>query len=97
MKARKSRGLFSCALWQLNTIAECTDRRQRTVAEHVATRPIFDLVMEEERQRGIPATVRWWEQSIDFEAILDELDTGLSVLSTFLVAAKSEETTRLDF
>ena len=56
------------------SIAEYIARRQRTVAEYVATRPIFDLVMEEERQRGTPATIRWWEQSIDFEAILDELE-----------------------
>ena len=65
-KALEDAGLFS--------IAEYIARRQRTVAEYVATRPIFDLVMEEERQRGTPATIRWWEQSIDFEAILDELE-----------------------
>ena len=48
---------------------------QRTVAEYVATRPIFDLVMEEERQRETPATIRWWEQpTIDFEEILDEME-----------------------
>jgi len=29
--------------------------------------------MEEERQRGTPATRCWWEQAIDFEAILEEL------------------------
>ena len=56
------------------SIAEYIARRQRTVAEYVATRPIFDLVMEEERQRGTPAATRWWEQFIDFEAILDELE-----------------------
>ena len=40
------------------------------------TTTIFDLVMEEERQRGTPATRRWWEQAIDFEAILEELQAG---------------------
>ena len=66
-KALEDAGLFS--------IAEYVARRQKTVAEYVATRPIFDLVMEEERQRGTPATIRWWEQpTIDFEAILDEME-----------------------
>jgi len=59
----------------LFSIAKYIARRPRTVAEYVVTRPIFDIVMEEEeRQRGTPATSRWWEQSIDFEAILDELE-----------------------
>ena len=67
-KAMEDAGLFS--------IQEYVSRRQRTVAEYVATRPIFDLVMEEERQRGTPATRRWWEQAIDFEAVLEELQAG---------------------
>ena len=61
-------GLFS--------VQEYVSRRQRTVAEYVATRPTFDLVMEEERQRGTPATRSWWEQAIDFEAVLEELQAG---------------------
>ena len=64
-KAMEDAGLFS--------IEEYISRRQNTVAEYVATRPIFDIVMEEERQRGTPTTRRWWEQAIDFEAILEEL------------------------
>ena len=52
------------------------DGSPRTVAECVAARPIFDIVMEEERQPGTPTTRRWWEQAIDFEAILEELQAG---------------------
>jgi hypothetical protein len=57
---------------QFLSVLECAAWRQRTVAKNVATRPIFDLAMEEERQQGTPASRRWWEQDVDFEAVLEE-------------------------
>ena len=74
-KALEDAGLFS--------IAEYIARRQRTVAEYVVTRPIFDLVMAEERQRGTPASTRWWEQfTINFEEILDEMEAREEQVAT---------------
>jgi len=45
---------------QFLSVLECAAWRQRTVAKNVATRPIFDLAMEE-------------EQDVDFEAVLEEV------------------------
>ena len=38
-------------------------RRQNTVAQFIATRPILGLCEVAERRRGIWVSQRWWEQS----------------------------------
>jgi len=52
----------------LAPISEYVARRQGTIAQYIALRPIFDVVTREEKQRGTSAPMCWWEQPIDFEA-----------------------------
>ena len=37
-------------------------RRQNMVAQYIATRPIIDLCLAEERNPGMRLFKRWWEQ-----------------------------------
>lgn len=52
----------------LAPISEYIARRQGTIAQYIALRPILEIVTREERQRGTSAPLCWWEQPIDFEA-----------------------------
>ena len=67
-KALEEAGLFP--------ISEYIARRQRTVAQYIALRPIYDIAVEEGRQRGTSTSMRWWEQPIDFAGALAELEEG---------------------
>uniref|UniRef100_A0A7S0FHZ4 Uncharacterized protein n=1 Tax=Minutocellus polymorphus TaxID=265543 RepID=A0A7S0FHZ4_9STRA len=67
-KALEEAGLFP--------ISEYVARRQRTVAQYIALRPIYDIAVEEGRQRGTSTSMRWWEQPIDFAGALAELEEG---------------------
>ena len=43
-------------------------RRQNTVAQYIATRPILDLCKQATRRPGARVSQRWWEQAgIDLE------------------------------
>ena len=44
------------------------NRRQNTVAQYIATRPILDLCEQATRRPGTRMSRRWWEQAgIDLE------------------------------
>ena len=43
----------------VETFASC---RHNTVAQYIATMPIIDLCLEEERRLGTRVFKRWWEQ-----------------------------------
>ena len=38
-------------------------RRQNTVAQYIATRPLLDLCVGERAREGEKVTLRWWEQA----------------------------------
>ena len=43
-------------------------RRQNTVAQYIATRPLLDLCVGARAREGAKMTLRWWEQAvIDWE------------------------------
>ena len=44
----------------------CTSiqRRQNTVAQYTATRPLLDLCEGARHREGARVTLRWWEQSV---------------------------------
>ena len=43
-------------------------RRQKTVAQYIATRPLLDLCVGARTREGAEVTLRWWEQAeIDWE------------------------------
>jgi L-rhamnose mutarotase len=44
------------------SIAHYIDKRQNTVADYVATRPIFDLCQGSEWLTGSRSSRRWWDQ-----------------------------------
>ena len=50
-KARKSWGRMQGVL-----------RRQNTVAQYIATRPLLDLCVGARAREGAKVTLRWWEQ-----------------------------------
>ena len=63
----------------LETIGIYITRRQNTVAQYIATRPIFDIAVTEERSNGSPALLRWWEQArirFGHGGEADELELG---------------------
>ena len=39
------------------------NRRQNTVAQYIATRPLLDLCKGATKREGARVTIRWWEQS----------------------------------
>ena len=50
-------------------------RRQNTVAQFIATRPILGLCEVAERQRGTRVPWRWWEQTgIDWKSARDKAE-----------------------
>ena len=45
-------------------------RRQNTVAQYIATRPIMDLCLAAKRRPGPRVAMRWWEQErLDLEGM----------------------------
>ena len=51
----------------LRPIAEYIDTRWQTIAEYVATHPIFNECMQGRRKRGAPPCRWWWEQKMDLD------------------------------
>ena len=52
----------------LTDIQTSIQRRQNTVAQYIATRPLLDLCEGARPREGARVTLRWWEQSgIDWE------------------------------
>ena len=48
----------------IHIIGEYIRRRQATIAEKVACRPIYELCVEVERMPGTSQMVRWWGQDV---------------------------------
>ena len=49
-------------------IRKSVTRRQNTVAQYIATRPILDLCEKYARRQGVRVSRWWWEQAgIDLE------------------------------
>ena len=46
----------------LQPIRLCINRRQKTIAEKVAFRTVYELCAEAERMPGMSHMVRWWDQ-----------------------------------
>ena len=47
----------------LTDIRTSIQRRQNTVAQYIATRPLLDLCEGARPREGARVTLRWWEQS----------------------------------
>ena len=54
----------------LDEIGVYISHRQNKVVQYIATRPIMDLCLTEERNTGMRLSRRWWEQpSLDIMGI----------------------------
>ena len=52
----------------LTDIRSSIQRRQNTVAQYIATRPLLDICEGARQREGARVTFRWWEKSgIDWE------------------------------
>ena len=52
-------------------------RRQNTVAQFIATRPILDLCEKANRRPGARVARRWWEQTgIDWKGARERAETA---------------------
>ena len=47
----------------LNDVRTSINRRQNTVAQYIATRPLLDLCEGANQREGAQVTLIWWEQS----------------------------------
>ena len=64
-------------------------RRQNTVAQFIATRPILDLCEQATRRPGVRVSRRWWEQTgIDLKGAREKAAAA---------AAETETETEADF
>ena len=55
---------------RLTDIRTSIQRRQNTVAQYIATRPLLGLCEGARPREGARVTLRWWEQSgIDWEKV----------------------------
>ena len=55
---------------ELQEVETYVSRRQNTVAQFIATRPIMDLCLAAERRPGPRVSKRWWEQDgVDVEGM----------------------------
>ena len=71
------------------------NRRQNTVAQYIATRPLLDLCEGAKQREGARVTLRWWDQSgIDWEkAKAKEMETeSTSDLGSDTEGGKARET-----
>jgi hypothetical protein len=57
----------------MHSIAHYIEKRQNTVADYVATRPIFDLCQESEWSTGSRSSRRWWDQ---VDRVFNDEDTS---------------------
>ena len=62
-----------------DTVEEYINRRRQTVANYIRDRPIFDLCMEGERQRGTHPHKWWWDQEVNVD--LESEEDSSSVVS----------------
>ena len=62
----------------LKTMREYVDVRRNTVAEWVATRPIYEDCVGAERQRGSAPRKWWWEQELGLDSD-DAIGHSLSI------------------
>ena len=52
----------------LTDVRTSINRRQNTVAQYIATRPLLDICEGAKQREGARVTLRWWDQSgIDWE------------------------------
>ena len=51
----------------LHSVEHYILRRWNTIAEHIATRPIFGLCRRAERRRGTMPRQYWWDQEFALE------------------------------
>ena len=52
----------------LTAVRTSINRRQKTVAQYIAKRPILDLCKGATQRKGVRVTLRWWDQTgIDWE------------------------------
>ncbi len=63
----------------LYKVEEYINRRRQTVANYIRDRPIFDLCMEGERQRGTRPRKWWWDQEVNVD--LESEEDSSSVVS----------------
>ena len=58
-------------------------RRQKTVAQYIATRPILDLYKQATRRPGVWVFQRWWEQTgIDLEGAREKAAAAAAGMET---------------
>ena len=64
----------------LTDVRTSINRRENTVAQYIATRPLLDLCEGETQREGARVTLRWWDQQgIDWEkAKAKETETELA-------------------
>ncbi len=55
----------------LHTLEEYIYRRRNTVAEFIATRPLFANCWEGKRLRGSPRNQFWWDQEFNLDLDVD--------------------------
>ena len=62
----------------LTNVRTSINRRQNTVAQYIATRPLLDICEGATKRKGERVTLRWWDQSgIDWEkSKAKETETG---------------------
>ena len=56
--------LKGAGMWPMK---EYIRRRQATIAEYIANRPIYELCTGSERMPGSSRFLRWWDQDINRE------------------------------
>ena len=49
---------------ELHPIMEYIRRRQATIMEKVACRPIYELYVDSERSPGTSRRMKWWDQGV---------------------------------
>ena len=52
----------------LRTIENYVNVRQKTVAEYITRRPVFNMVKRAVWRRGTAPRQYWWDQDLDYEA-----------------------------
>ena len=58
-------------------------RRQNTVAQFIATRPILDLCENSTRRQGARVAWRWWEQTgVDWKVARERAEAAAAELGT---------------
>ena len=78
-------------------IGTYTTRRQNTVAQYIATRPILDLYKRYTRRQGVMVSLRWWQQdSLDLEGAKKKAEAAAAAESDGEETIGEEEGIPLD-